>query len=149
MPAPQACPPPLLGTSLPAPPPACEVSGRGRGGGAHRGCTRSSRFSRRTRHRSCRRRAGPSFIRFEVCILGAVPAGAMMALEPLKSALTSNSSEDTSLALPSDNSLRTGHQRVKDQVHHSIKRSKSKQSRNDRTPPVSPIGVYRKPSNIT
>lgn len=75
-------------------------------------------------------------------------AGAMMAAEPLKSALIGNSGEDTSLALPSDNNLRTGPQRVKDQVH-SIKRSKSKQSRNGGISPVSPTGVYKKTFNIT
>lgn len=71
----------------------------------------------------------------------------MMAAEPFKSALINNSGEDTSLALPSDNNLRTGHQRVKDQVH-SIKRSKSKPSRNGGLSPVSPTGVYGKASHI-
>ncbi|XP_069544132.1 plakophilin-1 isoform X2 [Brachyistius frenatus] len=49
----------------------------------------------------------------------------MMAPEPLRSAMTIGVSEDTSLALPSDNKLRTGQARVLDQVH-TIKRSKSK-----------------------
>lgn len=74
-------------------------------------------------------------------------AGVMMAAEPFKSALINNSGEDTSLALPSDNNLRTGHQRVKDQVH-SIKRSKSKSSKNGGISPVSPTGVYGKASHI-
>ncbi|TWW56707.1 Plakophilin-1 Band-6 protein [Takifugu flavidus] len=64
----------------------------------------------------------------------------MMAAEPFKSARINNSGEDTSLALPSDNNLRTGHQRVRDQVH-SIKRSKSKPSGNGGMSPVSPTGV--------
>ncbi|CAG07363.1 unnamed protein product [Tetraodon nigroviridis] len=70
-----------------------------------------------------------------------------MAAEPLKSALIGKSGEDTSLALPSDNNLRTGPQRVKDQVH-SIKRSKSKQSRDGGLSPVSPTGAYRQLSSI-
>ncbi|TNM87047.1 hypothetical protein fugu_007277 [Takifugu bimaculatus] len=64
----------------------------------------------------------------------------MMAAEPFKSARINNSGEDTSLALPSDNNLRTGHQRVRDQVH-SIKRSKSKPSGNGGMSPVSPTGL--------
>lgn len=51
-----------------------------------------------------------------------------MAPEPLKSAMTIGSSEDTSLALPSDATLRTGQARVLNQVH-TIKRSKSKQGK--------------------
>ncbi|KAF7652280.1 hypothetical protein LDENG_00098810 [Lucifuga dentata] len=53
----------------------------------------------------------------------------MMAPEPLRSATSVGNAEDTSLALPSDNKLRTGQQRVLDQVF-SIKRSKSKQGKN-------------------
>lgn len=54
----------------------------------------------------------------------------MMAPEPLRSAMTSGVAEDTSLALPSDNKLRTGQQRVLDQVL-TIKRSqKTKVSKN-------------------
>lgn len=52
-----------------------------------------------------------------------------MAPEPLKSAITCPVVEDTSLALPSDKGLRSGQQRVLDQVH-TIKRSKSKQGKN-------------------
>jgi len=47
--------------------------------------------------------------------------------EPLKSALSIGTVEDTSLALPSDQSARSAQQRVLDQVH-TIKRSKSKYS---------------------
>lgn len=53
----------------------------------------------------------------------------MMPPEPLRSATTSGCAEDTSLALPNDNKLRSGQQRVLDQVH-TLKRSKSKQGRN-------------------
>ncbi|KAI3357696.1 hypothetical protein L3Q82_016104, partial [Scortum barcoo] len=53
----------------------------------------------------------------------------MMAPEPLRSAMTLGSAEDTSLALPSDNKLHSGQQRVLDQVH-TIKRSKSKPGKN-------------------
>ncbi|XP_034732625.1 plakophilin-1 isoform X2 [Etheostoma cragini] len=49
----------------------------------------------------------------------------MMAPEPLRSATTSKGREDTSLALPSDNKLHSGQQRVLHQVH-TIERSKSK-----------------------
>lgn len=53
-----------------------------------------------------------------------------MAPEPLKSAMTTSvGQEDTSLAVPSDNKLRSGHQRVLDQVH-TIKRGKSKKGTN-------------------
>ncbi|XP_024148857.1 plakophilin-1 isoform X1 [Oryzias melastigma] len=52
----------------------------------------------------------------------------MMVPEPLRSAMVSDVGEDTSLALPSDNSLSTGQQRVLNQVH-TIKRSKFKQSK--------------------
>lgn len=58
----------------------------------------------------------------------------MMVPEPLKSAMTIGTKEDTSLALPSDATLRTGQARVLDQVH-TIKRSKSKQGKNG---PLSP-----------
>ncbi|XP_051567915.1 plakophilin-1-like [Myxocyprinus asiaticus] len=47
--------------------------------------------------------------------------------EPLKSAMSLNATEDTSLALPSDHELRSAQQRVLEQVH-TIKRSKSKYS---------------------
>ncbi|KAM8830149.1 plakophilin-1 [Synchiropus picturatus] len=50
----------------------------------------------------------------------------MTALEPLRSATTIVCAEDTSLALPSDNELRSGHLRVREQVS-TLKRSKSKQ----------------------
>uniref|UniRef100_A0A3Q3WDM4 Uncharacterized protein n=1 Tax=Mola mola TaxID=94237 RepID=A0A3Q3WDM4_MOLML len=50
-----------------------------------------------------------------------------MAAEPLRSALTSSGTDDTSLALPSDNKLRSGQLRVLDQVH-TIKRSKSRKN---------------------
>lgn len=55
--------------------------------------------------------------------------GKMMAPEPLRSAMTFGGVEDTSLALPSDNKLHSGQQRVLDQVH-TIKRSKSKPGKN-------------------
>ncbi|XP_041656207.1 plakophilin-1 [Cheilinus undulatus] len=58
----------------------------------------------------------------------------MMAYEPLRSAMTIGSADDTSLALPSDNRLRSGQQRVMDQVH-TIKRSKSKQGKNSTLSP--------------
>ncbi|KAI1890614.1 hypothetical protein AGOR_G00155480 [Albula goreensis] len=51
-----------------------------------------------------------------------------MTLEPLRSAMSMKQVEETSLALPSDNKLRSGQQRVLDQVH-TIKRSKSKYSK--------------------
>ncbi|XP_015255516.1 PREDICTED: plakophilin-1-like [Cyprinodon variegatus] len=49
----------------------------------------------------------------------------MMVPDPLRSTTDVGGGEDTSLALPSDKSLSSGHQRVLSQVH-SIKRSKSK-----------------------
>lgn len=52
-----------------------------------------------------------------------------MAPEPLRSAMAVGYAEDTSLAVPSDDKLRSGQQRVLDQVH-TIKRSKSKMGRN-------------------
>ncbi|XP_029912062.1 plakophilin-1 [Myripristis murdjan] len=52
-----------------------------------------------------------------------------MAPETLRSATAFEAAEDTSLALPSDNKLRSGPQRVLDQVH-TIKRSKSKHGKN-------------------
>lgn len=58
----------------------------------------------------------------------------MMVPEPLKSAMTVGNTEDTSLALPSDATLRTGQARVLSQVH-TIKRSKSKHGKNG---PLSP-----------
>ncbi|XP_062247255.1 plakophilin-1 [Platichthys flesus] len=53
----------------------------------------------------------------------------MTALEPLRSAMTVRGVEDTSLALPSDKKLRSGQQRVLEQVH-TIKRGKSKSWKN-------------------
>ncbi|KAJ8393566.1 hypothetical protein AAFF_G00060390 [Aldrovandia affinis] len=50
-----------------------------------------------------------------------------MTLEPLRSAMTIENVEDTSLALPSDKTLKSGQQRVLDQVY-TIKRSRSKKS---------------------
>uniref|UniRef100_UPI0037E8CDFC plakophilin-1 n=1 Tax=Semicossyphus pulcher TaxID=241346 RepID=UPI0037E8CDFC len=67
----------------------------------------------------------------------------MMAPEPLRSATHIGSAEDTSLALPSDNKLRSGQQRVLDQVH-TIKRSKSKQGRNGTLSP-SPTSLSPQP----
>ncbi|XP_065817084.1 plakophilin-1 isoform X2 [Labrus bergylta] len=52
-----------------------------------------------------------------------------MAHEPLRSAMSMRSREDTSLALPNDHKLRSGQQRVLDQVH-TIKRTKSKPGTN-------------------
>ncbi|XP_068589809.1 plakophilin-1 [Cebidichthys violaceus] len=49
----------------------------------------------------------------------------MMAPDPLRSAMTIGGTDDTSLAVPTDNKLHTGPQRVLDQVH-TIKRTKSK-----------------------
>ncbi|XP_071762417.2 plakophilin-1 isoform X1 [Centroberyx gerrardi] len=63
----------------------------------------------------------------------------MMAPEPLRSAMSIGNTEDTSLALPSDNKLRSGQQRVLDQVY-TIKRSKSKQGKNGSLSP-SPTGT--------
>ncbi|XP_062314233.1 plakophilin-1 [Osmerus eperlanus] len=60
-----------------------------------------------------------------------------MTLEPLRSARSIGNVEDTSLALPSDSKLRSGQQRVLDQVH-TIKRSKSKQGKNGSLSPASP-----------
>ncbi|KAM3618062.1 uncharacterized protein V6R79_014747 [Siganus canaliculatus] len=64
----------------------------------------------------------------------------MMAPEPLKSVILNQTAEDTSLALPSDSTLRLGQQRVLHQVH-SIKRTKSRQSKSDSLSPtpISPI----------
>ncbi|XP_040905951.1 plakophilin-1 isoform X2 [Toxotes jaculatrix] len=64
----------------------------------------------------------------------------MMAPEPLRSAMTIGSAEDTSLAVPWDNKLRTGQQRVLDQVH-TIKRSKSRPGKNGSASPS--------PTNLT
>nr|XP_019951898.1 PREDICTED: plakophilin-1 [Paralichthys olivaceus] len=58
----------------------------------------------------------------------------MTAVEPLRSAMTIGSVEDTSLALPSDKKLRSGQQRVLDQVH-TIKRGKSKTWKNGQLSP--------------
>lgn len=60
----------------------------------------------------------------------------MMAPEPLRSAMTIINAEDTSLALPSDDKLRTGQRRVLDQVH-TIKRSKSKPGKSESPSPSS------------
>ncbi|XP_026188134.1 plakophilin-1 [Mastacembelus armatus] len=65
----------------------------------------------------------------------------MMAPEPLRSAMTIGRAEDTSLALPSDDKLRSGQQRVLDQVY-TIKRSKSKQGK---TGSLSPTGFSPQP----
>ncbi|XP_058498432.1 plakophilin-1 isoform X1 [Solea solea] len=62
----------------------------------------------------------------------------MMAPEPLRSATTVGCVEDTSLALPSDDNLRSGQQRVLNQVL-TIKRSKSKHGKNGTQSP-SPTG---------
>lgn len=64
----------------------------------------------------------------------------MMAPEPLRSAMTSLGSDDTSLAVPSDNKLRSGQQRVLDQVH-TIKRSKSKHGVKNGTLSPSPTSM--------
>ncbi|XP_063065484.1 plakophilin-1 isoform X2 [Engraulis encrasicolus] len=61
-----------------------------------------------------------------------------MTVEPLRSAMSVVQIEDTSLAVPSDDKLRTGQQRVLDQVH-TLKRSKSKQSKNGSLSPSSPL----------
>ncbi|XP_016353128.1 plakophilin-1 isoform X2 [Sinocyclocheilus anshuiensis] len=53
-----------------------------------------------------------------------------MTAEPIRSALGTVSTEDTSLVLPSDKKQRTGQQRVLEQVN-TIKRSKSKMVKND------------------
>ncbi|XP_070967809.1 plakophilin-1-like [Oncorhynchus clarkii lewisi] len=53
----------------------------------------------------------------------------MMTMDPLKSAISIGNVEETSLALPSDNKLRSKQQRVLDQVQ-TIKRGKSKYSKN-------------------
>ncbi|XP_067448417.1 plakophilin-1 [Thunnus thynnus] len=66
----------------------------------------------------------------------------MMAPEPLRSAMITGNTEDTSLAVPSDNKLRSGKQRVLDQVH-SIKRSKSKPGQSGSLSP-SPTAVSPK-----
>lgn len=63
-------------------------------------------------------------------------AGKMMSPEPLRSAMVNDVGEDTSLALPSDNGLSTGQQRVLTQVN-TIKRSKFKQSKKIISPPPS------------
>uniref|UniRef100_A0A8C9SHC1 Plakophilin 1 n=1 Tax=Scleropages formosus TaxID=113540 RepID=A0A8C9SHC1_SCLFO len=60
-----------------------------------------------------------------------------MAVEPLRSATSFGAAEDTSLALPSDNTLRSGQRRVLDQVH-TIKRSKSKSVKSGPESPASP-----------
>ncbi|XP_072305959.1 plakophilin-1 [Eucyclogobius newberryi] len=64
----------------------------------------------------------------------------MMVVEPLKSAMTIGTAEDTSLALPSDTTLSTGPARVLSQVH-TIKRSKSKQGKNGPVTPTSPTNL--------
>ncbi|XP_016416246.1 plakophilin-1-like [Sinocyclocheilus rhinocerous] len=61
-----------------------------------------------------------------------------MTAEPIRSALGTVSTEDTSLVLPSDKKQRTGQQRVLEQVN-TIKRSKSKMVKNDSIPsPTTP-----------
>lgn len=69
----------------------------------------------------------------------------MMAPEPLKSAMTTIGADDTSLALPSDNKLRLGQQRVLDQVH-TIKRSKSKHGKSGS---LSPSPTSLSPKTLT
>lgn len=49
-------------------------------------------------------------------------------VEPLKSALSTAGADDTSLAVPTDDTLRSGQRRVLDQVL-TVKRSKSKHGR--------------------
>ncbi|XP_059383270.1 plakophilin-1 isoform X2 [Carassius carassius] len=64
-----------------------------------------------------------------------------MTAEPIRSALGTVSSEDTSLVLPSDTKHRTGQQRVLEQVN-TIKRSKSKIVKNDSIPsPTTPASA--------
>ncbi|XP_048840679.1 plakophilin-1 [Brienomyrus brachyistius] len=60
-----------------------------------------------------------------------------MTMEPFRSALSLGASEDTSLALPSDTTLRSGQRRVLDQVT-TIKRSKLRQSKSGSVSPTSP-----------
>lgn len=50
-------------------------------------------------------------------------------LEPLKTAMSTAGADDTSLAVPTDDTLRSGQRRVLDQVL-TVKRSKSKHGRN-------------------
>ncbi|XP_029291387.1 plakophilin-1 [Cottoperca gobio] len=69
----------------------------------------------------------------------------MMAPEPLWSARNNMGMEDTSLAVPSDNKLRSGQQRVLDQVH-TIKRSKSKHGKSGS---VSPSPTSSSPQTLT
>ncbi|XP_041860422.1 plakophilin-1 [Melanotaenia boesemani] len=69
----------------------------------------------------------------------------MMVSEPLRSATAIGIAEDTSLALPSDHNLSSGQQRVLDQVH-TIKRSKSRQSRNGT---LSPSPTSLTPTTLT
>ncbi|XP_059190093.1 plakophilin-1 [Centropristis striata] len=68
-----------------------------------------------------------------------------MAPEPLRSATSIKPADDTSLMVPSDNKLRTGQQRVLDQVL-TIKRSKSKQGKNGQ---ISPSPTSLSPQNLT
>ncbi|XP_043080879.1 plakophilin-1 [Puntigrus tetrazona] len=64
-----------------------------------------------------------------------------MTAEPIRSALGTDSMEDTSLVLPSDKHQRTGKQRVLEQVN-TIKRSKSKMVKNDSVPtPTTPASA--------
>ena len=56
--------------------------------------------------------------------------------DPLRSATSGAIIDDTSLAVPTDNKLRTGQQRVLDQVH-TIKRSKSKHGKSGTLSPTS------------
>ncbi|XP_071332427.1 plakophilin-1 [Trachinotus anak] len=69
----------------------------------------------------------------------------MMAPEPLRSAMAARCAEDTSLALPSDDRLRSGQRRVLDQVH-TIKRGRSRAGRSD---PVSPSPTSPMPQTLT
>ncbi|XP_056131435.1 plakophilin-1 [Lampris incognitus] len=64
------------------------------------------------------------------------------------SAWSSPTAEDTSLALPSDKQLRSGQQRVLEQVH-TIKRSKSKQARSGSHSSTSPSPSGPSPKGLT
>ncbi|CAL8258619.1 unnamed protein product [Gadus morhua 'NCC'] len=64
--------------------------------------------------------------------------GAKTMADPLRSATSGAIIDDTSLAVPTDNKLRTGQQRVLDQVH-TIKRSKSKHGKSGTLSPTSPV----------
>lgn len=68
----------------------------------------------------------------------------MSGLDPLKSAISYENQDDTSLALPSVNQYRSGAQRVRDQVQ-TIKRTKSRQfSTKSGSTSLSPTSKSRK-----